>query len=197
MLELGLPTRRKVQALRDCAHDEVLDHGPVLHHLLIADPDDVVTHQLEFRIMSNIFASLCSDVSRTINLEYQSIPDERVDTMASDPGLDVDRELEPPQTYAKIGLESSIRERLGLGKDSPGRGAQRQPRHCVKGDELPVERGLPGRECLFEGLAVSDDSEHVLYRIFQDPGFTRYQWLRPVHANTLWFTAGAPGVAAT
>lgn len=185
------PAAGPVKTLGDCSHDQVLHQGPVMHHLVITDADDVISHQLERGIVADVLRPLRPDMMRTVDLEHQAVPQERVDAMTENPGLDADRNPEPAEPRAQLGFQSCIRERNGLAEQPSSRGAQRQILQDLSLNLPLVERRFPRRERLFEGLALRDEREHVLDGIHEDLRRARDQGLGPVHPEASRFSAGA------
>ena len=106
--------RGEVKSLRNRGHDEGLHLRPLVHELLVANTNDVITVQFQQRIMTNVARALGSDVVTAINLHDKSLTDEKVDAVAKNPGLLSDRHIEPTQTRAKNRLGARVGKRLGL-----------------------------------------------------------------------------------
>ncbi len=59
-----------------CAHDQVLNLWPVIDHLSVTHPDDVVPAQHELRIVSDVPTALSPDMMTAVDLQHESVADE-------------------------------------------------------------------------------------------------------------------------
>lgn len=141
----------EVQSLRQSGHDHRLDLGPLLEDLLIADPNDVVSVQLQKCIVADIACALGTDVVAAVDLHHEPLADEAVNPVAEYPPTH-DRPRAATRVRAP-GAAHTLRHRRGA--EYPGV----PPRHAA-----PAVRWDPSNDHRAAGLPQKSRIAHSVDR---------------------------------
>lgn len=157
--ETGLPCT--VMAECDGLHDQLLHLVPAIHDLRISDPDHVVAQLPEKCIVSIVLVALRACMGGAIDLQHQSVADEKVHAMPVHPGLTANGESEPTEPKPHIRFETGIGEWAGISQHSERRSAQGERLERKTIDHALVQGGVPRCDGVLVRLAVRDRDEHI------------------------------------
>lgn len=76
-----------MQPRPDCRHDHFLGFWPVMHDLGIAKPQHGVSQRREYCIVSVVFVSLHTNMRASVDLQNQTLAQEKIHSSPFDPGL--------------------------------------------------------------------------------------------------------------
>lgn len=175
----------EVKSLGDGLHDSRLHFRPAMHHLFVADADDRVTTQYELRVVTDVARTLRADMVPAVDLENQTLPEEKVDSVAQDPSLRSDPHSEPPQSQSHEGFQTGFGEAARSFEHLFRSASKRKPRQRRSIYKPFVERGIPDSDGVLELLTVRYMVQYVLNRVFDDSGSTWNEWFAPVQHSVV------------
>lgn len=124
-------------ALSNGPHDPLLHRRPVKDDLGVGHANHLVPEQRKFCIVLVVAAALCARVLAAIDLQDETVPNEKVHAVPVKPGLRHDSQPKPSQSRAHVALKARVGKPVACKKHILRATCQWQFRERLPLDEPP------------------------------------------------------------